>query len=170
GATGVWCHYEQGRYAEARRVADHGLPRFRGMGARAEVHPLAWLVATLERLGEWDEALAQFERVRELLEDRRDEPPYFATHAYAAAGIIHEARGERLESDRLADLLLPMGAGFSARLYAWLTRLLIERGEIDRAVAYFAARPAAWRVHTAEVLAARCELIAAVGAWGEVSD
>jgi len=169
-ASGAWFHCELGRYAEARRILDEGLPRVTGLGANAEVHALSWLVVTLGRLGEWDEALVRFERLRDLLGDRRDKPPYFATHAYAAAGMIHEARSERLESDRLADLLLALGETFSSRLYGALARFLVERGEVDGATAYFARRPASWRVHSAEVFEARCELVATTGAWGEAPD
>ena len=60
--------------------------------------------------------------------------------------------------------------GGGARLYGALTRFLVERGEVDRATAYFSRRPASWRVHAAEVFEARCELVAAAGAWGELPD
>lgn len=70
----------------------------------------------------------------------------------------------------MADLVSAFGETFSARLYPWLTRFLVERGESERARTYFARRPAGWRVHAAEVFEARCELVAATKAWDEASD
>ncbi len=167
-AMGAWCLHELGRYAESRDVAEKYLPDIAGLTVSAEVHVQAWLIASLECLGEWDEALTRFERVRELLGDRRDEPPYFATHAFGAAAMIHEARGERLESDRLTGMLVALGRP-DARLYPVLTLLHVERGQIEQAQSYFAQRPASWRVHGAKVLAARCELVAASGTWSQAS-
>jgi hypothetical protein len=161
---------ELGRYPEARAIADEGIPKVAGLSAIAEVHAVSWQVVTFERLGEWDEALSRFERVGELLAERRDEPPYFVSHAYAVAGMIREARGERLESDRLADLLTAIGTGFSSRLYAWFGRFLLERGEVERASAYLAERPASWRIHASGVYESRCALVAATEAWDEAPD
>jgi tetratricopeptide (TPR) repeat protein len=169
-AAGVWLMYELGRYPEARAIADEGLPRLAGAATMTEVHVVAWEVVTLERLGEWDEALVRFERLGELLAEQRHQPPYFATHAYAVAGRIREARGDRLESDRLADLLMALGETFSSRLFAWFVRFLFERGEVERASAYFAQLPASWRIHSSGIYEMRCELVAATEAWDEVPD
>jgi class 3 adenylate cyclase/tetratricopeptide (TPR) repeat protein len=169
-AMGSWGLFELGRYPEARQVALEGLSKVAGLAASAEVHLLSWLVVTLMQLGEWDEALLRFERVRELLDERRDNPPYFATPAYAATAIIHDARGEQLECDRITDQLLAIASPGSGRLHPWLTRLLVERGEVERARAYFTRRPPGWRGSIAQELAIRCELVAALGAWNEAPE
>lgn len=161
---GMWVFHELGRYAEALAVGDEYLPQVLGFGANAEVHPRTWYVAALERLGRWDEALGHFDRVLELLDERRDRPPYFATYAYAAAALIHEARGEQEESDRLTAILSAIGPSY-ARVYPAMTLLLLRRGEADRAKENFAMRPRAWRIHSAEVFEARCELVAATEDW-----
>jgi tetratricopeptide (TPR) repeat protein len=126
-------------------------------------------VAALERLGKWDAALEEYRRMQDLLRDRRDDPPYFVTHAVASVGMIHEWRGQHRESDRIRDMLVPLSGRKSARLHPGLTRLLVERGEVDRAGEYFARRPDGWRVHAAKHFEAACELVAAAGAWDEVA-
>jgi thioredoxin-like negative regulator of GroEL len=73
-----------------------------------------------------------------------------------------------VESDRITDLLVPLGGGFSTRLLPWLVLLLVERGDLAPAKGLLEHLPPAWRVHTTEVLEARCEFVAAAGVWEEV--
>src|SRR5262249_5848929 len=112
--------------------------------------------------GEWDDALSEFGAMRELLDERRDEPPYFAAHAFATTAMIHHARGDRVESDRLTDTLTGLSQ-VSGRLYPFLLRLFLRRGEIVRANAL--ERPSAWAVHRGDAYEGESERIAAVGAW-----
>ncbi len=164
----AWCLQELGRYEDGLAMADEGIRLIAGRQVNFEIHVRAWRSVLLYRLGDWDGAIAAFEEVRTILDDRRDDPPYFATHAYATAATIFERRGERVESDRLTDMLRPLRAGFSARYWAWFLVLLIERGDLDEARAHLADRPMAWRVHAPDVLEARCEFVAATGDWGEI--
>jgi len=157
-AMGVWAHYELNDYLEACRLAEIGELVSSNRGPNVELHLLAWKVATLFRLGRWDEALTAFARLRDLLDERRDRPPYFTTHAFGAAAQIHTARGNRVESDRLAQLLLEQTEP-SARAYPWKLRLLVMRGELDAARAL--ALPTAWRIHAGDAYGARAELVAA---------
>jgi hypothetical protein len=99
--------------------------------------------------------------MRDLLDERRDRPPYFATHAFGAAAMIHGSRGERVESDRIAQILSSLVSVSSARLKPWLVRLLVRRGELDRALAL--PVPPAWRVHGGDLREAESELVAALG-------
>ena len=46
--------------------------------------------------------------------------------------------------------------------------LLVERDDLGPARELLNNLPPAWRVHTAEVLEARCEFVAAAGAWDQV--
>jgi len=46
--------------------------------------------------------------------------------------------------------------------------LLVERGDLAPARDLLEHLPPAWRVHTTEVLEARCEFVAVAGAWEQV--
>ncbi len=164
-AMGAWGNYEAGRYAEALRYANEGISIIQGRGVTSQIHCLAWRVATRYRLGGWDEALADLEELRELLEDRRDDPPYFAAQAFAAASLVHQARGETAEADRLFEILRLVTAGNSPRTHAWLLRVLVERNQLEDARRVRENPPPSWRVHRPSVEEARLELAAATGDW-----
>jgi class 3 adenylate cyclase/tetratricopeptide (TPR) repeat protein len=164
----AWSGHELGQYREGLGSAEEGVRLVEGTAANAAIHAASWQAVLEYRVGEWDRALATFERVRELLDDRRDDPPYFATHAFGAVGIIAERRSDSVESDRLTGLLVPLGGGFSTRLLPWLVLLLVERGDLAPAKDLLETLPPAWRVHTTEVLEARCEFVAVAAAWDQV--
>ena len=63
-AMGAWTHYEIGRYGRALELADTGLDTIAGRGPNVELHLRPWRVASLYRLGRWDEALEEFAAVR----------------------------------------------------------------------------------------------------------
>src|SRR5262249_14302856 len=115
-----------------------------------------WKVVTQHRTGRWDEALALYGHVRDTLDDRRDAPPYFAAHAYGAAGQIHAARGDVARSDQIVRILAPLMSPSSSRLYPWLLGVYLLRGELDAARAL--ERPTPWRVHATEAYEAESEL------------
>ena len=166
----AWGNYELGAYERGLRMADQGLTLIGGREPTVGVHLIGWRAALRARLGDWDGATADLGEVRSLLDDRRDDPPYFASHAYAVAATIFERRGESVESDRLTGLLLPLAGHFSARLFGWLVILLVERGDLEKAGELMEVLPPSWRVHAATVFEARCELVAAAGRWGEVPE
>jgi tetratricopeptide (TPR) repeat protein len=167
-AMGAWVHYEVGRYRRALEIADTGLELVSGRGPNVELHLRAWRVASLYRLGRWDEALEEFATLHRMLESREDDPPYFVTHAFGLAGVIHERRGERVRSDGLAAAILRRETMSSGRLYPSLLRFLVVRG--DLAVAESLRRPNNWAVHTGDALEAESELVATAGAWDRVTD
>jgi len=164
----AWAGHELGRFEEGLERAEEGLRQVGAMLPSAQVHLVSWESVIRYRLGDWDGALASLDGLRQLLDERRDDPPYFAAHAFAVGGIIAERRGDTVESDRLAGLLLPLAQSFSARLLPWLVILLVERDDLGPARELLNNLPPAWRVHTAEVLEARCEFVAAAGAWDQV--
>lgn len=166
----AWSNHELGRYAAGLEKVEKGLALVEGRAANAEVHLRAWLSILRFRLGDWDGAIEAFEEIRRLLDERRDDPPYFATHTFAAAATIFDRRGDTVESDRMTGLLRPLAGGFSSRLLPWFAILLIERGELDPARRALAELPDAWRVHMADFLEARCELAAAEGSWDQVPE
>jgi tetratricopeptide (TPR) repeat protein len=154
---GAWMEYELGHYDRALRDIADGEAAIEGLGAEnLLIHLHAWKAATMHRLGRWDEALQWFESVRDMLDDRRDRPPYFACHAFGTAGLIHTARGDRVRSDELARILTPLLTGASGRLYPWLLRLHLIRG--DLATAAGLERPTVWRVHAGEAYGSESEL------------
>jgi class 3 adenylate cyclase len=167
-AVGAWSHYELARYRRALEITDQGIAAVGGRAPNVEIHIRAWRTVSLYRLGSWDEALRQFELVRNLLDERRDAPPYFASFAYGAAGMIAQIRGDQLESDRLAAVLMGISPTLSGRLYPSLLALLVVRGELEAASAL--ARPTPWRVHAADAYESEAELLAAAGRWDAVPE
>ena len=165
----AWAGHELGRFEEGLERAEEGLRQVGAMLPSAQVHLVSWESVIRYRLGDWDGALASLDGLRQLLDERRDDPPYFAAHAFAVGGIVAERRGDTVESDRLAGLLLPLAQSFSARLLPWLVILLVERGDLGPAEELLENLPPAWRVHTTCVLEARCEFVAATAAWDEVA-
>jgi tetratricopeptide (TPR) repeat protein len=164
-AMGAWGYYELGRYGDALAVADEGIARLSGREPGMELHIRSWRVAALLRLGRWDEAMDEYGRMEMLLGERRDGPPYFVMHATACAALIHELRAEATRSDRLTTVMLASITGQSGRLYAFLIRVLVARGEIGRARALPLAQ--SWQVHANDVYEAHAELLAAAEAWDE---
>jgi len=167
-AMGAWVHYEVGRYGRALEIADTGLEVVSGRGPNVELHVRAWRVASLYRLGRWDEAIEEFTSIRRMLENREDDPPYFVTHAFGIAGVIHHRRGERVESDGLASGILRMETTHSGRLFPSLLRFLVVRG--DLAGAKGLRRPLNWRVHAGDALEAESERLAAAEGWDGAAD
>jgi class 3 adenylate cyclase/tetratricopeptide (TPR) repeat protein len=165
-STGAWSHFEIGNYRRSLDIADEGLRIVSGRGPNVELHLRAWRIAALHRLGEWQLAVDEFPILLDLLGERRADPPYFVAHAFAMVGIIHEVRGDRMQSDRLTATLLPLASGYMGRLYAFLVRLLVERGDLVEARSL--TRPANWRVHAGDAYEGEGELLAALGEWADV--
>jgi tetratricopeptide (TPR) repeat protein len=160
-AMAGWMYYALADYPSAMQCADAGLDAIASIGAgNLDVHLRSWKVVTAHRTGQWDDALGLYAQIRDTLDDRRDQPPYFATHAYGTAGQIHASRGDVARSDQIMQILAPLMSPSSARLYPWLLRLHVLRGELDAARAL--ERPTAWRVHATETYEAESELAWAV--------
>jgi class 3 adenylate cyclase/tetratricopeptide (TPR) repeat protein len=163
-SAGAWCLFELGRYPEGLGIADDGLVQIAGRGPNVELHVRSWRVAILHRLARWDEALAEHELIRDLLDERRDDPPYFVSQAIAVVGMIHESRGDRVESDRMTGTLTRIAPG-NSRVQAFLQRLLAMRGDLSTARSF---EPTVhWRVHANDLYEADAELLAAAGTWDE---
>ena len=162
-SVGVWIDVELGHYFDAIKRGDEALAAIGGRGPNVEIHTRAWIAAAQFHVGRWDDAQANVSATMELLDDQRDDPPYFAMHAFGVAALIHEARGEGAEGRRLLETLARSGAQSSGRTYPYLLRTLVERGELDRAWA--AERPWNWRVHRTDALFAEAERAAASRRW-----
>jgi class 3 adenylate cyclase/tetratricopeptide (TPR) repeat protein len=162
-----WCSGEAGRWSDLVRYATAGEQAV-DVAVNSRLHVLAWLTEGLFRVGDWDGAGIWFVRLLELLEDRRDDPPYYVFNAYATMALIHTMRDERAEADREMDLLLRVEAdsGETARrIWPYVTRLLVARGSLDEARRRFGDRPVGWRIAGAALFEAMCEWVPAAGAW-----
>jgi class 3 adenylate cyclase len=168
-ACAAWGRFELGRYGDAEELATEGIRRTEGRGAMTfRAHSLAWRCVARFRLGGWDAATNDFRMIRELLDERRDEPPYFCAHAYGAALMIDHVRGASAEMEQLAERLGPLestSAGRFTRMRPWLAMLSVARGDLEKAHELLDHLPAGWRVHGGEALQARCELVRAEAAW-----
>jgi tetratricopeptide (TPR) repeat protein len=167
-AMGAWNLFELGRYADALVQADEGIAHVTGKEPGMELHARCWRIAALQRLGRWDEALDDYERVVALLGEGADHPPYFVTQGVAVAAMICELRGDRATSDRMTSMLMSLMTGQTRRLYPFLLRVLVVRGDLEQARSI--ALPSTWQVHANDTYEAQAELVAASGAWHEVPD
>ncbi len=166
-ACSAWDRFEVGAYREAETWASEGAART-DVAVTFRLHSCAWRCVARLRLGDWDGAIEDYRTIRELLDERQDEPPYFVSHAYGAALLIDHARGASAEMQRLADRLSPLEStseGRFTRLRPWLGMLFVERHDFAKAHGFLDDLPAGWRIHGGEVLEARCELVRAEEAW-----
>jgi class 3 adenylate cyclase/tetratricopeptide (TPR) repeat protein len=165
----AWALHEVGRYEDSARRAAEGLVLVAGRGPNVQLHLLAWTVVAGFRLGRWDAALERFDELQAVLDERKEDPPYFAAHAFAASGLIHQARGHTVEVDRIASILMPLAtAGDSARLRPWMAKLLVERDDLTTARSLLDHLPDRWRVHEGTITEARIDLVTAEEEWDEV--
>src|SRR5205823_4757334 len=135
-----------GHYEEADRLASEGMELMAGKNPNARIHSLAWRAVARHRLGDWDGALRDFGELQGLLDERREDPPYFCSHSFCVAAMIQDARGESVEVDEMLAYLLPLASRDASRLAPWLGRLLVERGELADAHRILDHPPDRWRV------------------------
>jgi class 3 adenylate cyclase/tetratricopeptide (TPR) repeat protein len=158
---GAWECWELGDYQEGLKYAEAIMDQINNNGV---LHAAAWGMVSLYRLGRWDEALALFERSRVVLGTRRDSPPAYASHMFAAAAIVAEVREERLVADALTTALATVSEA-GVRPYGWRILIALQRGERDRAKELLASPPPAWPIHASVAWEARCEAVMAFGEW-----
>lgn len=137
-AVSAWGAFHRGRYRAAHELAVEGGRRVAGEFPAVHVHTQAWAVVASFRLGEWERALLEFEILRDLLGDRRDEPPYFASRPFGWLAVVHEVRGEPAAADRLVAVLDNLGTKPAFELAFTgsripVARVLARRGEGEAA-------------------------------------
>jgi len=168
----AWCSGEAGRWSDVVKYATEG-ERSVDVAINSRLHVLAWLTEGSFRVGDWDAAARSFDMVLDMLEERRDDPPYYVFNAYVIMTLIHTLRGERAHADRLMDLVQRVESAAShsgRRTWSYVNRLLVARGELDEAWARFQRRPAGWRVAGAAHLEAMCEWVPAARRWDQADD
>jgi class 3 adenylate cyclase len=160
-----------GRYREAFRLADEGYRRTADHMPAAALHDVSWRAQARFRLGDWDGVLEDVSRAQDLLGERRDEPPYFAVGAFAAAQFVHQSRGESGPADRLHDMLAGQLGGrgrMPQGLFAWMVLCDARRGDFERARGHLESRVWVETFHGSRYLLYECRSIAL--AWEEAWD
>jgi class 3 adenylate cyclase len=101
----AWTFAMIGDYREAIRMTDRSEAATAGQAPGMELHGLSWRAFAEFALGNWsvvvDEVLP---KVRVVLGDRRDDPPYFTAHAFGSAAFVLSAREDQ-RADELLTLL-----------------------------------------------------------------
>ena len=157
-----------GRYRDAVAHADEGYRIAIAAIPVLALDCLDWRALARCWLGEWDEFFADAALAEDVLGDRRESPPGFASDHLGARAFIHEVRGEEGEADHVLQLLAWLDkveerpsarTVWTAQLYARrkqfeLARDHLERPELNALVAERHALLQAW-----------CELVAEEGAW-----
>jgi hypothetical protein len=123
------------------------------------------------RLGDWDRFFGDVDLFDELLEDRRERPPGFASDHIAAAAFVHEVRGETAEAERtlrVLDWLEGVEERPSQALALWRALLLSRRGEFA-AARELLAREEGFQWGLGYRLEALCDVVAEQEAWDEAA-
>ena len=167
--TAGWSALEVGNY----RVVVALAAEFEALNV--DVAPLGQLAnSVIARLplGDWDEALAEQARLRELFGEAATRPPSFASGGHGAEALIHELRGEEAAADAVLDEIDGWEAG-GERPRLWANPLaaiaVARRGDFARAHAYLAQLVGKHGIYLARELEARCTLIAEEGDWSEAA-
>ena len=163
--TAAWTMLDVGRYRDAvALVAEYETLEV----AAPLVGHLAVAAVARVPMGDWDGALADQTRLRELLDARGAGPASFATGGYGAEALIHEARGEPDAADAvIAEVESWTASGGVVRRWplAGIAVALARRGDFAgarRALGQFSVdlyRPRGLEVH--------CTVIAEEAAWDE---
>jgi hypothetical protein len=160
-----------GSYREAFRLADEGFRRTVDEMPAAALHNVAWRGQARFRMGDWDGVLTDVERAQDLLGERRDEPPYFAVGAFAAAQFVHQSRGDTGPADRLHDMLTGQLGGrgrMPQGLFAWMVLCDARRGDFERARRHLESQVWVETFHGSRYLLYECRSV--VLAWEEAWD
>jgi len=138
-AIAAWNAIYYGSFEEARTLGRDGFELLRADAPMYAVHGLSWATLASFYLGDWDACLHDFGLfVSGLGERGRLLTTGFST-PWPAAALIHEARGERSESQRLLEQVYGVEARGRARrrvsagLSPLIMRTLLLRGEVDAA-------------------------------------
>jgi tetratricopeptide (TPR) repeat protein len=161
-----------GRYEDARRWASEGFERARG-GPDVWRAGLAWRAIARFRLGDWDGALEDYQRMEEARAVTLfGTTGYFTLTMWSCIALLHELRGERAAADRLIARLSTELAGGTptVRVIPFVSRVFAHRGSDEafariESSASLIGREMGWGV----ILEARCDVTAELGRF-ELAD
>jgi class 3 adenylate cyclase len=114
--TAAWCCLDVGDYPQVVALA----AEYQSLELEfAPIGHLALTVLAQVPLGDWDAALADQARLRELLGDRASRPPSMASGGHGAQAFIHQAREEHAAAEAvLAEIEAWSVAGEWPRMWA----------------------------------------------------
>jgi len=161
-----------GRYEDASRWASEGFERARG-GPDVWRAGLAWRAIARFRLGQWDGALEDYERMEaERAVTRFGTTGYFTLTMWSCIALLHELRGERAASDRILARLDTelVGGTPTVRVIPFVARLFAHRGS-DEAFARIesSASLVGREMGLGLILEAQCDVTAELGRF-ELAD
>jgi len=136
-AVAAWNALYLGSFAEARTIGREGYELLRADAPLYAVHALSWATLATFYLGDWDAFLHDFELVVAGLGERGHALTSGFSLPWPAAVFVHEARGDRAESERLLaeihDVERRSRRRVSSILSPLIVRTLILRGEMEEA-------------------------------------
>jgi hypothetical protein len=83
------------------------------------------------------------------------------------AALVLRVRGDRAESDRVADGIAAPRLPVSVRAYPWRVWLRLAHRDVAGAQEMLGAPVRAWKTHAGSVHEARCDTLLAASAWDE---
>jgi len=171
-AVSAWVRFDIGLYEEAARFGTEGLDRIGEQMPSAALHCLAWRALARFRLGDWGGFFDDLARMEDMLGDRREDPPYFASRPFGAAALVWEIQGNPGAAGRMlaiVDLLRSRGTVRAVAMLATASLTHARRGALDRAHVFLEQARA--EISAAPVvLEAECDLVALEGAWDRSSE
>jgi class 3 adenylate cyclase/tetratricopeptide (TPR) repeat protein len=144
-AVAAWNAIYFGSFEEARTLGRDGFELLHGDAPMYAVHALCWAALASFYLGDWDACLDDFGLVVAGLGERGQSLTTGFATVWPAAALIHEARGDRAESQRLIEDVYDVEKSsrrrkhVSAVLSPLIVRTLLLRDELEAARARFDA-------------------------------
>jgi class 3 adenylate cyclase len=161
-----------GRYDDARRWASAGYERARG-GPDVWRAGLAWRAIARFKLGDWDGAIEDFERMEAARATTRfGTVGYFTLTMWTCIALLYELRGERAAADRLvASIATELPGTATIRRIPWLARLAAHRGSDEALVRIEESASIVGRnMAKGAILEAQCDVIAELERWDLVAE
>jgi class 3 adenylate cyclase/tetratricopeptide (TPR) repeat protein len=172
-AVAAWMEFNIGRYRRALELADEGYSRSVAGAPMMALYCLDWRALARCRLGEWDGFLADVGLIEDMLGERRENPPGFASDHVAAAAFVHEVRGDRDTADRLIRVVTWLDVAEdrpSPGWLAWYGLLLARRGLFQEARAQLDRPEEGMRWGRGLILEAKTDVVGDQEAWDEAPD
>jgi len=160
-----------GHYRKAERLATEGYERARG-GPEVWRASLAWRAIARFRLGDWDAALEDFERMEGARATTRfGTVGYFTLTMWSCVAVLHELRGEAAAGDELvARVVAELPETPTVRVVPWLARLVARRGSNEALARFEENAPVAGRdMGRGATVEALCDVVAELARW-ELAD
>jgi tetratricopeptide (TPR) repeat protein len=169
-AVAAWHAFHMGRYGQAVEFADEGVRRTIPGAQLMGLYCLDFRAVARCRLGEWEAFWQDVALLGELLGDRRDRPPGFASDHVAAAAFVHEVQGDQAAAERKLRVLSWLESAevrASPAWWVWKALVLSRRGEYAAARDLLARPEEGFQWGRGYRLEALCDVIADQGAWDD---